>query len=134
MFNVYRDDVKISYKIISGLMIMGYLVYLISSFIYDDFNKGSLYIVASFLICLGLELKIFIKVAAKEINVKKITKKQRSIIFNLIFQLLAHMLYLCGTVIHQIQPVFLTFLPGMINCIGGIALLLATSTSLAEEN
>lgn len=122
------NELSKTHFIISFITIIGYLLYFLSSFFYADFNKGSLYIVASFFICFALELKIFLLVVSREINVKKLMKRDRNIIFNLGFQLIAHIFYLSGTVLHQLEPAFLTFLPGMTNVIGGIALMASIST------
>ena len=122
-----------TYFAISIIVIIGYLLYFLSSFFYSDFNKAPLYIIASFFICFGLELRIFILIASKEINVRKFSKKDRNIIFNIGFQLLAHILYLSGTVLHQIQPAYLTFLPGLTNLMGGIALMASISTCISEN-
>jgi len=78
--------------------------------------------------CFALELKIFIMIISKEINVKRLSKNQKNIVFNLVLQLLAHIFYLSGTVLHQIELSFLPFLPGIVNMFGGVALLLSIST------
>ena len=110
------------------MVMIGYVLYLISSFMHRDFNKGSLYIIASFFVCFALEVKIFMLVVTREVSLKRMLKNDRSIIINIVFQLFAHVFYLSGTVLHHIELSYLTYLPATANIIAGMFLLAAVST------
>lgn len=98
------DGGRQGWALFNGMMsVVGSLIYVHCSFVYDSFNEGTLYMLGSFFVCSAAELKILVMLIKAGRNVVSVIRKNKSKFQSHVMIIVSAFAFLGSSVLYQIN-------------------------------